>query len=60
MRIKLLYILSCVLLLTAISCSQEIVPELPVEEGGITLTLHNMVPQTKTQPGVEDLNENLI
>ena len=48
------------LLLTAVSCSQEIVPELPVEEGGITLTLHNMVPQTKTQPGVEDLNENLI
>ena len=48
------------LLLTAISCSQEIVPELPVEEGGITLILHNMVPQTKTQPGVEDLNENLI
>ena len=33
---------------------------MPVEEGGITLTLHNMVPQTKTQPGVEDLNENLI
>lgn len=60
MRIKLLYILSSVLLLTAVSCSQEIVPELPVEEGGITLTLHNMVPQTKTQPGVEDLNENLI
>ena len=60
MRIKLLYILSSVLLLTAISCSQEIVPELPVEEGGITLILHNMVPQTKTQPGVEDLNENLI
>ena len=48
------------LLLTAVSCSQEIVPELPVEEGGITLTLHNMVPQTKTQPGVEDMNENLI
>ncbi len=60
MRIKLLYILSSVLLLAAVSCSQEIVPELPVEEGGITLTLHNMVPQTKTQPGVEDLNENLI
>lgn len=60
MRIKLLYILSSVLLLTAVSCSQEIVPELPVEEGGITLTLHNMVPQTKTQPGVEDMNENLI
>ena len=33
---------------------------MPVEEGGITLILHNMVPQTKTQPGVEDLNENLI
>ena len=33
---------------------------MPVEEGGITLTLHNMVPQTKTQPGVEDMNENLI
>ena len=60
MRIKLLYILSSVLLLAAVSCSQEIVPELPVEEGGITLILHNMVPQTKTQPGVEDLNENLI
>ena len=60
MRNILLYALSSVLFLTSVSCSQEIVPELPVEEGGITLTLHNMVPQTRTQAGVEDLNENLI
>ena len=40
---------------------------MPVEEGGITLNLHNMVPQTRAEdegvdpkPGVNDLNENLI
>ena len=60
MRNTLLYVLSSVLFLGAVSCSQEIVPEVPIEEGTITLTLHNIVPQTKTQPGVEDLNENLI
>ena len=37
---------------------------MPVDEGGITLTLHNLAPQTRadgdTMPGVEELNENLI
>ena len=60
MRNIFLYTLSLILLLTAVSCSQEIDPVGQIENGTITLSLRNAVPQTRTMPGVNDLNENLI
>lgn len=67
MKNILLYALSSLLFLSAVSCGQELELDVPVEEGGITLNLHNMVPQTRAEdegvdpkPGVNDLNENLI
>ena len=60
MRNIFLYTLSSILLLTAVSCSQEIDPVGQIENGTITLSLRNAVPQTRTMLGVDDLNENLI
>ena len=53
-----IYIISIILLLT-VSCSQKIDPFELIENGTITLTLQNSVPETR-MPGVENLNENLI
>lgn len=59
---KILYSLSLLCLIVAASCTQELQIDDPVhEQGGITLTLRSVEPQTKaTMPGESAYNENLI
>ena len=59
---KILYSLSLLCLIVAASCTQELQIDDPAhEQGGITLTLRSVEPQTKaTMPGESAYNENLI
>ena len=59
---KILYSLSLLCLIVAASCTQELQIDDPAhEQGGITLTLRSVEPQTKaTKPGESAYNENLI
>ncbi len=59
---KIIYSLSLLCLIVAASCTQELqIDDSALEQGGITLTLRSVEPQTKaTKPGESAYNENLI
>ena len=61
---RILYTLSLLCLISAVSCTQELGGDdtsIGLEPGTITLTLRNIEPQTKaTMPGEAAYNENLI